>query len=124
MLRARAPSYARGPLRPRPRSARTRRGPPCSAPTLSLSAQPLEATPLHGPGRCLSDEGSSPGYLMVMTEMADHDPRIGLEGVPEGEDIDAGDAAERVDEEPEEQENRVDPVWSETRAGDEDESGR
>ena len=35
-----------------------------------------------------------------------------LEGVPEGEDVSEADAAERVDEEPEEQENRHDPVQS------------
>jgi len=32
--------------------------------------------------------------------------------VPEGEDVSEADAAERVDEEPEEQENRRDPVLS------------
>ena len=44
--------------------------------------------------------------------MADHSKRIDLEGVPEGEDVSEADAAERVDEEPEEQENRQDPVLS------------
>lgn len=44
--------------------------------------------------------------------MADHTKPIDLEGVPEGEDVSEADAAERVDEEPEEQENRHDPVLS------------
>jgi hypothetical protein len=34
-----------------------------------------------------------------------------IEGVPEGEDISPGDAAERLDEDPDEQPNRRDPVW-------------
>jgi hypothetical protein len=33
------------------------------------------------------------------------------EDVPEGEEISPADAAERVDEEPDEQRNRRDPVW-------------
>jgi hypothetical protein len=36
---------------------------------------------------------------------------VELDDVPEGEDIDEGDAAERIDEDPEEQTNRHDPVW-------------
>jgi hypothetical protein len=47
-----------------------------------------------------------------MSQMGDH--RSGqpeLEGVPEEEQISPADAAERVDEDPEEQENRRDPVW-------------
>jgi len=47
-----------------------------------------------------------------MREMADHRKPLDLEGVPEGEDVSEADAAERVDEEPEEQENRRDPVLS------------
>jgi hypothetical protein len=47
-----------------------------------------------------------------MSEMADNPQPIDLEGVPEGEDVSEADAAERVDEEPEEQENRHDPVLS------------
>jgi len=45
--------------------------------------------------------------------MADHERErpIEMEGVPEGEDIARGDAAERVDEDPDEQPNRRDPVW-------------
>jgi hypothetical protein len=53
-----------------------------------------------------------------MSEMADHRRPIELPEVPEGEEISPADAAERVDESPDEQENRVDPVWSE-RAADE-----
>lgn len=37
--------------------------------------------------------------------------RLDLGGVPEGEEISEADAAERVDEDPDEQENRHDPVW-------------
>jgi hypothetical protein len=48
-----------------------------------------------------------------MSEMADHERPVELEGVPEGEEISTADAAERIDEEPEEQENRRDRVWSE-----------
>ena len=47
-----------------------------------------------------------------MSEMEKHRRPIDLEGVPEGEDVSEADAAERVDEEPEEQENRHDPVQS------------
>lgn len=46
--------------------------------------------------------------------MAGHEPRVELDGVPEGEDISPADAAERVDEDPEGQENRKDPVWDAT----------
>lgn len=51
-----------------------------------------------------------------MTEMAEHQPPVALPDVPAGEEVSPADAAERVDEEPEKQENRVDPVWSETAA--------
>jgi hypothetical protein len=51
-----------------------------------------------------------------MTEMADHERPVELPDVPEGEEISPADAAERLDETPEEQQNRVDPVWSETAA--------
>ncbi|HEY3528544.1 MAG TPA: hypothetical protein VGK78_05295 [Nocardioides sp.] len=37
---------------------------------------------------------------------------VEVEGVPEGEEISQGDAAERIDEDPDEQENRRDPVWN------------
>lgn len=52
------------------------------------------------------------GYHSTMTHM-DHerDHAIEVEGVPAGEDISPGDAAERIDEDPEEQTNRRDPVW-------------
>lgn len=43
----------------------------------------------------------------------EHRPAVELEGVPEEEEISTADAAERVDEEPEEQANRHDPVWDE-----------
>ena len=51
-----------------------------------------------------------------MTEMADHERPVEIEGAPQGEEISDADAAERVDEDPEDQDNRVDPVWSETSA--------
>jgi hypothetical protein len=51
-----------------------------------------------------------------MTEMADHERPVQLPDVPEGEEISAADAVERTDQDPEEQENRVDPVWSENAA--------
>lgn len=48
-----------------------------------------------------------------MTEMGNHERerKVEVQGVPEGEDIAEGDAAERIDEDPEEQANRHDPVW-------------
>lgn len=47
--------------------------------------------------------------------MGEHQPDkpVVLEDVPDGEQISPADAAERVDEEPEGQENRRDPVWDE-----------
>jgi len=53
-----------------------------------------------------------------MTEMADHERPVELPEVPEGEEISPADAAERIDEDPDDQDNRVDPVWSETPADD------
>jgi hypothetical protein len=52
------------------------------------------------------------GYSSGMTHM-DHerDRPVEVEGVPEGEEIAPGDAAARIDEEPDEQPNRRDPVW-------------
>jgi hypothetical protein len=55
-----------------------------------------------------------------MTEMADHERPVELEDVPEGEAVSEADAAERVDEDPQGQDNRVDPVWSETSADETD----
>jgi len=48
-----------------------------------------------------------------MTEMGNHERerKVEVEGVPEGEEIAEGDAAERIDEDPDEQVNRHDPVW-------------
>ena len=50
-----------------------------------------------------------------MTEMAgpERSRPVQIEGVPEEEDVSTADAAERIDEDPEEQQNRKDPVWSE-----------
>ena len=53
-----------------------------------------------------------------MTEMAEHPRPEQLPDVPEGEEVSPADAAERADHDPEDQENRVDPVWSETAADD------
>jgi hypothetical protein len=50
--------------------------------------------------------------------MADNQRPVEIEGVPEGEEISEADAAERVDEDPEEQENRQDPVWSDSETED------
>jgi hypothetical protein len=41
-----------------------------------------------------------------MTEMSHHRRPVEIEGLPEEEDVSTADAAERVDEDPEEQENR------------------
>lgn len=53
------------------------------------------------------------GYTPGMSHMADHENErpVEVEGVPAGEEISPGDAAERIDEEPDEQQNRRDPVW-------------
>lgn len=53
------------------------------------------------------------GYGPHMSQMADHENErpVELEGVPAGEEISSADAAERVDEQPDEQRNRRDPVW-------------
>jgi hypothetical protein len=55
------------------------------------------------------------GYGASMTEMAgpERSRPVDLEGVPAEEGISTADAAERKDEEPDEQSNREDPVWSE-----------
>jgi hypothetical protein len=58
-----------------------------------------------------------------MSEMADHERPVEIEGVPEGEEVSVADAAERLDEDPDEQENRRDPVWSESAADSDDASG-
>jgi hypothetical protein len=57
--------------------------------------------------------GRDLGYGPRMTEMGNHERerKVEVQGVPEGEDIAEGDAAERIDEEPDEQPNRRDPVW-------------
>jgi hypothetical protein len=41
----------------------------------------------------------------------EQEPAVEVEGVPEGEEVSPGDAAERIDEDPDEQSNRRDPVW-------------
>lgn len=49
-----------------------------------------------------------------MSELGHHEhdaERVDLGEVPEGEEISEADAAERVDEDPEDQANRRDPVW-------------
>jgi hypothetical protein len=44
-------------------------------------------------------------------DLSRHQGPTDLEGVPEEEEVSTADAVERVDEEPDEQENRRDPVW-------------
>jgi hypothetical protein len=48
-----------------------------------------------------------------MSQMDPHERErpVEVEGVPAGEEIAEGDAAERIDEDPDEQPNRRDPVW-------------
>jgi hypothetical protein len=41
----------------------------------------------------------------------ERDRALEVEGVPEGEEISEGDAAERIDQDPDEQPNRHDPAW-------------
>ena len=57
--------------------------------------------------------GLGSGYDARMSEMDPHERTrpVEVEGVPEGEEISEADAAERIDEDPEEQVNRHDPVW-------------
>jgi hypothetical protein len=54
-----------------------------------------------------------PGYGTCMSELGHHERerRVEIEDVPEGEDVSPADAAERIDEDPDEQPNRHDPVW-------------
>jgi hypothetical protein len=49
-----------------------------------------------------------------MSHLGDHEHEhpVEIDDVPEGEEISPGDAAERIDEDPDEQSNRRDPVWS------------
>jgi hypothetical protein len=52
------------------------------------------------------------GYPITMSHMGhERDRPVEVEGVPAGEELSGGDAAERIDEEPDEQPNRRDPVW-------------
>jgi hypothetical protein len=53
-----------------------------------------------------------------MSEMADNQRPVELPDVPAGEHISEADAAERVDEDPDEQENRKDPVWDDDQTED------
>jgi hypothetical protein len=55
-----------------------------------------------------------------MSEMSGHQRHTELPDVPEGEEISPADAVERADDAPEDQQNRVDPVWSETAADETD----
>lgn len=55
------------------------------------------------------------GYGREMSELGHHEhdaDRLDLGGVPAGEEISEGDAEERIDEDPDEQQNRQDPVWN------------
>jgi hypothetical protein len=54
-----------------------------------------------------------------MTEMGHHRPPTDLGDVPDGEEVSAADAVERIDEDPAEQQNREDPVWSQEDPADE-----
>jgi hypothetical protein len=56
------------------------------------------------------------GYEARVSELGHHEhdaDRLDLGGVPEGEEVSEADAEERIDEEPDEQQNRRDPVWDE-----------
>jgi hypothetical protein len=44
-------------------------------------------------------------------DLSRHQGPADLEGVPAEEEVSTADAVERVDEDPDEQENRRDPVW-------------
>jgi hypothetical protein len=62
--------------------------------------------------------GSIGGYVVPMSEMGNHERPVEIPDLPEGEEVSQADAAERVDEDPEEQENRHDPVWSDSETED------
>ena len=64
-------------------------------------------------------EAGGAGYRTGMTEMAgpERSRPVEIEGVPEEEGVSTADAAERVDEDPDEQRNREDPVLSDDAAG-------
>jgi hypothetical protein len=49
------------------------------------------------------------GYPQVMTHQPEEERPIELQGVPEEDGISVGDAAERLDKDPEEQKNYTDP---------------
>ncbi len=53
---------------------------------------------------------SGGGYLSFMTQTSDEGRPIETEGVPAEEGISEADVADRVDLDPEDQPNRVDPV--------------
>ncbi len=52
----------------------------------------------------------APGYLSDMTQTGDAGLPIQPEGVPAEEELSSADVADRVDLDPEEQPNRIDPV--------------
>jgi hypothetical protein len=61
----------------------------------------------------MSRSHSSATYLSGMTQAPnEQDPPVDVEGMAGEEDLDAADVADRVDEDPEEQPNRVDPDYA------------
>jgi hypothetical protein len=78
--------------------------PRCVVPAQLRAHAQVVATARHADGLA--------GYGRDMSQLGDHRPeQPELEGVPDEEQISPADAAERVDADPEEQENRRDPVW-------------
>jgi hypothetical protein len=56
---------------------------------------------------------AAPAYGPGMTHPpSEHEPPVETEGAPAEEEIDEADVADRVDEDPEEQPNRVDPEFA------------
>ena len=63
------------------------------------------------------------GYGAGMTEMGHHEhdsERLDLGGTPKGEEVSEADVEERLDADPEEQENQHDPVLDEDDEKDDD----
>ena len=62
----------------------------------------------------MSRTGWLASYVAEMTHPpSEHEPPIEVEGLEDtAEDLDAADVADRVDDDPEEQPNRVDPEYA------------
>jgi hypothetical protein len=67
--------------------------------------------PHDGPGYVASMSNHAPHANELPEHDHDHQHPVDLGQVPPEEGVSQADAAERVDEDPDEQQNRKDPVW-------------